>query len=232
MFDLDDGQSNLPSYETAVAMRQVADKHDLTFTVHLPLDIRLNDDGSTDHPSMLKAKKVIDCVRPLNPYAYVLHLDGRHVRGEDLPETAVLVWQEYSVKALHLLAEWVGSFDKLAVENLEGYPLDFILPVINQVPVKRCVDIGHLWLDGHDPLPYLQTALPRTTVIHLHGLDERDHSSLAHMTDAQVDGIIHTLLAEDFTGVLSLEVFGEADFQSSIKSAEESIERFKNQKRG
>ena len=232
LFDLDDGQSNLPSYKTAVAMRQVADEHDLTFTVHLPLDIRLNDDGSLNHPSMLKAKKVIDCVRPLNPFAYVLHLDGRHVRGEDVPETAVCTWQEHSVKALQLLAERVGGFDKLAVENLEGYPLDFILPVIDRIPVKRCVDIGHLWLDGHDPLPYLQAALPRTKVIHLHGLDERDHSSLTHMTDAQVDGILHYLLSENFTGVLSLEVFGEADFRSSLTAVHESINRFTNQGRG
>ena len=226
LFDLDDGQSNLPSYETAVSMRQVADESDLTFTVHLPIDIRLNDDGSANHPSLLKAKKVIECVRPLQPYAYVLHLDGRHVRGEDVPETAVFAWQQQSVTALNILAEWVDGFDKLAVENLEGYPLDFILPVINQVPVQRCVDIEHLWLDGHDPLPYLQTALPRTKVIHIHGLDERDHSSLAHMTNASGGWHAFTyLLAEEFAGVLSLEVFGEADFRSSLTAVHESINR-------
>lgn len=232
LFDLDDGQSNLPNQETAVSMRHVADEHDLTFTVHLPLDIRLNDDGSVEHPSIHKAKKVIDCVRPLQPYAYVLHLDGRHVRGEDVPETAVLAWQQQSVTALNLLAECVDGFDKLAVENLEGYPLDFILPVVAQLPVQRCVDVGHLWLDGHDPLPYLHAALPRTSVIHLHGLDTRDHSSLVHMTNAQVDGIIHYLLAEKFAGVLSLEVFGEADFRSSLTAVHESMNRFTNQGRG
>ena len=109
-----------------------------------------------------------------------------------------------------------GSMEKLAVENLEGYPVDFISPVVNRVPVSRCVDIGHLWLDGIDPAPYLQSALPRTRVIHLHGIAERDHCSLAFMPQEKVQIVLRELIRANYQGVLTLEMFSQDDFLSSL----------------
>ncbi|HEY9525893.1 MAG TPA: cobamide remodeling phosphodiesterase CbiR, partial [Anaerolineales bacterium] len=121
-------------------------------------------------------------------------------------------WQGHSVRALEIVSQWAGGPDKLAVENLETYPLDFIQPVLDRIPVSRCVDIGHLWLDGHDPIPYLQAALPRVRVIHLHGIAERDHRSLAFMPQE--------LIRARYEGVLTLEIFSEEDFFSSLEVIE------------
>ena len=165
--------------------------------------------------------KVINCTRALQPWAYVLHLDGREVKDNPTP-SALHQWQIHTRRALELAAEWAGGFDRLAVENLETYPLDFIAPVIDQLPVGRCVDIGHLWLDGHDPVPYLSEALPRTRVIHMHGIAERDHRSLAHMPREKIDAVLALLLHEQYAGVLTLEVFGEEDFHSSLVVLEQS----------
>jgi sugar phosphate isomerase/epimerase len=220
LFDLEDGQSNLPSPETVRELATLAAECGLTYTVHLPLDVR----GEPNHVSLLKAQHVIEDVRALQPWAYVFHLDGRAEWGEATPMIAHR-WQEQAVRAVEQLARWAGGLDRLALENLEGYPLDFILPVLERVPVSRCVDIGHLWVDGHAALPYLRHALPRTRVIHLHGLAERDHASLAHTPPEQLDPIIATLLHERYTGVLTLEVFGEADFQSSLTALRESTKR-------
>jgi len=150
LFDLDDGQSNLPSPEVIAELAGVAAAHGLTFTVHLPLDLRLGDDaagaGEEDHLSLIKAKKVIDCTRALNPFAYVAHLDGRSVKNG--ATTAQLArWQSQSVRALEIVAGRVGGPHLLAIENLEGYALDFIQPVLDCIPVSRCMDIGHLWAD-------------------------------------------------------------------------------------
>jgi sugar phosphate isomerase/epimerase len=120
------------------------------------------------------------------------------------------------VRALEIAAAWAGGAEKLAVENLERYPLDFIMPVIERVPVARCVDIGHLWLDGYDPVPYLSAALPRTRVIHLHGLADRDHKSLAHMPPDKLNPVVAALAHAGYSGVLTLEVFGQADFETSV----------------
>jgi sugar phosphate isomerase/epimerase len=196
----------------------LAGEHDLTYTVHLPLDLRLGAGGDEGHVSLVKARKVIDCTRPLSPWAYVLHLDGREVR-QDAGSAVLSRWQDDSSRALEIVSGWAGSPQLLAVENLERYSLDFIQPVLERVPVSRCVDIGHLWLDGHDPLPYLEAALPRTRVIHLHGIAGRDHKSLVHVPPDLLKPVLR-LLWENFTGVVTLEVFGEEDFHTSLEAVE------------
>lgn len=227
LFEVDDGPNNLPTPEVVHELGELAAAHGLTYTVHLPLDLRLGANGDLGHISLLKARKVIECTRPLNPWAYLLHLDGKEflaplpvAEGPEVKE-----WQTQATRALEIVAAWAGAPELLAVENLEHYPLDFILPVLERVPVSRCVDVGHLWVDGHNPVPYLQAALPRTRVVHLHGLAERDHKSLAHMPAEKLDPVIATLLQENYSGVLTLEIFGDEDFHSSVAALQKSLER-------
>lgn len=215
LFEVDDGPNNLPTSEIIDELLQIASQHDLTYTVHLPLDLKLGADGSEQDQSLVKARRVIECTRGLNPWAYVLHLDGRSVRTSTDADL-IRRWQDQSVRALEITAGWAGGAEKLAVENLETYPLDFIQPVMDWIPVSRCVDIGHLWLDGHDPIPYLQAALPRTRVIHMHGIAERDHRSLAFMPQEKVSAVWEELVRLNYEGVLTLEIFSEEDFISSL----------------
>lgn len=203
-----DSASNLPSPQVVMEIGAIAQAHDLSFTVHLPLDLRLGADGDEQHVSLQKAKRVIELTRSLKPFAYVLHLDGRDV-------TDYTGWLKQAVRALEITAEWAGGKELLAVENLEGYPLDFWEPVFDAVEVSRCVDIGHLWLDGHDALAYLERAFSRTKVIHLHGIGSRDHQSLAHMPEARVARVITRLDELGYQGVLTLEVFNQPDFSES-----------------
>jgi sugar phosphate isomerase/epimerase len=219
LFEVDDGPNNLPSLEVIDQLLQIASQDDLTYTVHLPLDLKLGEDGSQQDQSLVKAKRVMDCTRGLDPWAYVLHLDGRSVHTS-MDAGLIRRWQDQSVRALELAAKWAGSPEKLAVENLETYPLDFIQPVLDRIPVSRCVDIGHLWLDGHDPIPYLQAALARTRVIHIHGIAERDHRSLAFMPQEKVGQVWHELIRANYKGVLTLEIFSEEDFISSLEVIE------------
>jgi sugar phosphate isomerase/epimerase len=219
LFEVDDGPNNLPSPDVIEELAQIAGEQDLTYTVHLPLDLKLGDDGSEQNISLVKAKRVIECTRGLDPWAYVLHLDGRSVK-ESNDAALITRWQNHSVRALEIVSAWAGGAEKLAVENLETYPLDFIQPVLDRVPVSRCVDVGHLWLDGHDPIPYLQAALPRTRVIHIHGIAERDHRSLAFIPQEKVRAVWNELLRLKYAGVLTLEIFSEEDFLSSMEVIE------------
>src|SRR5688572_29867355 len=79
LFEVDDGPNNLPSLDVIDELSKIAQDHDLTYTVHLPLDLKLGDDGSNRDQSLIKAKRVIDCTCGLDPWAYVLHLDGKAV---------------------------------------------------------------------------------------------------------------------------------------------------------
>ena len=220
LFEVDDGRNNLPSVEVIDELKRIGDQFDLSYTVHLPLDLKLGDDGSEQDQSLVKARRVIDCTRGLDPWAYVLHLDGKSVRTSTDAER-IHRWQDQSVRALEIVSAWAGGAEKLAVENLETYPLGFIQPVLDRIPVSRCVDIGHLWLDGHDPIPYLQAALPRTRVIHMHGIAERDHRSLSFMPREKVQVVWDELLRSSYRGVLTLEMFSEEDFMSSLRVIEE-----------
>ena len=46
LFEVDDGPGNLPSKDQIAEMCKIAAGCDLSYTVHLPLDLRLADDGS------------------------------------------------------------------------------------------------------------------------------------------------------------------------------------------
>lgn len=215
LFDIEDGLSNLPNREQIAELSSIAAGNDLTYTVHLPLDLRLADDGSMCHASLEKARRVIDCTRELNPWAYVLHLDGKYVRNGATPE-ALFRWQEQAVQSLEIVGIWAGGTEKLAIENTEGYTLDFYQSVLDKIAVNRTVDVGHLWLDNYDPVAYLQNALPRTRVIHIHGIEGRDHKSLAHVPEVKLRAVLDELIRADYRGVFTVEVFSEDDFLTSF----------------
>ena len=228
LFEADDGPNNLPTPRVVEELAALAQVHGFTFTVHLPLDLRLGSRGQDGHASMIMACRVIECTRALKPWAYVLHLDGGEVK-ESSDRARLDRWRVQAIRAIELAAEWAGGARQLAVENLEHYPPEFLEPVLKQVPVSRCVDIGHLWLDGLDPLPYLRAALPRTRVIHLHGVANRDHKSLACIPAEKLKPVVDLLLRECFAGVLTLEVFGEEDFDSSIEALERAVREVRSE---
>lgn len=230
LFEVDDGPSNLPSSLVIAELQSLALDNNLTYTVHLPLDLRLGADDDQQHVSLVKARRVIDTVAALSPWAYVLHLDGKEFQtsqaGDALrPGKALLHWQNQAVRALELVADWAGSPGILAVENLEGYPLDFWDPVLERIDANRCVDVGHLWRDGHDPLPFLDRTFSHTRVIHWHGIGSRDHQSLANMPAEQVDRVLAWLLNKPYQGVVTLEIFNQEDLDSSLQAILESLDR-------
>jgi sugar phosphate isomerase/epimerase len=225
LFEVPGGPSNLPSTADVAALAALGQGRDLTYTVHLLHDLRLRDESGAPALALAKAQQVIELTRPLGPQAWVCHLDGRSVRA-GAEAAALAIWEVETTAALRQVCAWAGEPERVAVENLEGYAPEFVAPVAVATEAGRCVDVGHLWLDGVDPLPHLAAALPRLRVVHLHGLAAgRDHASLAHMPPAQVDGVLRLLLAARFAGVLTLEVFGEEDFWSSLDALAASVTR-------
>jgi sugar phosphate isomerase/epimerase len=224
LFEVDDGPNNLPDANTIRELQKLARQHPLTYTVHLPLDLRLADDGGEQHPSMLKARKVIDCTSALDPLAYVLHLDGSEILTNPSPK-AVDNWNQQAIRALEIVSAWVKDKRLLAVENLEKYPLDFWDEVINRTQVSRCIDIGHLWYDGVDPIPYLEKHIDRAKILHIHGISGRDHKSLSHVPFDELHRVIHFVSQSGFQGVMTVEVFGEEDYQTSMHAIESVMKK-------
>lgn len=208
LFDLDD-QSNLPDLATTDELRALAQTYDLSYTVHLPLDLGL------DRPlAFEKARAVVDCTRALDPWAYVMHLDGVSVAHQ--PAEKVLAgWRRDAAKVLYDILRIVDGICPLCVENLENYAPEAFLPLLNELPIELCIDIGHLWMTGRDPVSFLENHLDRTHVLHLHGFRRQGHESLEVQGIQAVAPIVRLLERRDYRGVLTLEVFGQDDFFGS-----------------
>ncbi len=201
LFESDEYGSNLPGQEVIAELKQLAQAHDLTYTVHLPLDLRLgDDDDALRHPSLEKARRVIERTRSLDPFAYVVHLDGRAIE-HGANANALARWQSQAARSLELVAAWAGEADRICVENLENYDPAAFAPVIESAHASRSVDVGHFWLKGLDPLPHLSQWRAQTRVVHIHGIGERDHQSLALMPPDALDAVVAHLL-ENMRGVV------------------------------
>ena len=166
LFETDEYGSNLPD----AALRNRLDcaralRTRLTYTVHLPLDLRLGDEGDPGHISLVKAERVIAATRELAPFAYTVHLDGRPLMaaGPDGPDARFLAaWQANAIGALETVAGWLDDPARLCIENVEAWNPDAFAPVLDAAPVSRTADVGHLWLCGEDPLPRLAAWINRT----------------------------------------------------------------------
>lgn len=216
LFEVDNGPNNLPDKKVIAELVKIARQHQLSYTVHLPLDLRLAGENNEQHVSLIKANKVIGCTRELNPHAYILHLDGRDILHQNDP-VALTQWNRQALLALQQVSQWVPNSRVLAVENLEHYPAELWDEVIKQASVSRCVDIGHLWVDGLDPIAFLEDRIQETRVIHIHGIAERDHQSLANTPAEELERVIEFIVGSNYRGVMTMEIFNENDFFSSME---------------
>lgn len=203
--------SPMPDVQTLEELVALAELHDLTFTIHLPLDLRLAArDGCARCRSVARAAEVVQHMARVRPWAYVLHAE------EDETPECWAEWRRLAQDSLGRLADVVGSPELLCLENLENQPPDEPAYVADRVGTSTCLDVGHLFKAGCDVQPYLTGPLNRARVLHLHGWDgEGDHRSLAVLPlrdQAVLDG---ALRAGPYGGVATLEVFSPGDLVSS-----------------
>ena len=223
LFETDEYGSNLPDAGQIGRLNELAQEHELTYTVHLPLDLKLGDEGMDGHVSLVKARRVIEATRDLAPQAYTLHLDGGCLMT-DPDEATTARWRESSIRALELVGAWVDEPGLLSIENLEAWDPDAFAPIVSELPVGRTIDVGHFWLQGVDPIDHLERWIDRARVVHLHGIAERDHASLSHVPSVELDRVTAFLL-ERFSGVITLEVFSLPELTSSLEALAGSIHR-------
>jgi len=207
LFEIDDPVRDLPDKTVIHELREIATEHDMTYTVHLPLNLAL----ARSNGNVNLACRTILATLDLSPRGFITHL-------EDGPRTGqyeLLHLVENSVRSLEAIGTAVGDLADICVENLEGQPLRMIDLIMERIPVSCCVDIGHLWKQGLDALDHLRSWLPRTRVVHIHGVGSRDHQSLSVIPASELDPVFQ-LLRKQFNGVLTIEVFNEADLLESL----------------
>lgn len=218
--------SNIPPGPLVRELRDIARDAGLSYTVHLPLDIALGHvDPGIRAASLATCLRLVDSVAPLAPLAYIVHFTGDR-RGPS-PSDDMRRWLDGHRQALTHLAARVGR-RRLCVETLE-YPFDLILPVIEELDLGVCCDVGHLVLNGHDVFGLCHRLADRIAVFHVHGIVEgRDHRSLAACDPevlalvVQVAGRRWTAASKNRPGpptpiVLTMEVFAVEDVRDSLE---------------
>lgn len=195
---------------------QLAARHGLTYTVHLPLDANLGAAEEAErNRATAAAGRAIALTRPLDPFAFVVHLCGEQ-KGP-APAADVNAWLanlEASVRAL--LAAGVPA-RRLCVETL-AYAFEHVAPLVERLDLSVCLDIGHLLLSGFPPAEHVRRYWDRTRVVHLHGVqDGRDHRDISRLAPETLSLLwSHLRTAGAAERVVTLEVFNRADFERSL----------------
>jgi sugar phosphate isomerase/epimerase len=209
---------DLPGSEELAALRALCDVHALSYSAHTPLDASLaSENESVRRDSVAATLRVIEATRSLDVHAYVLHVYLGDCEHDPRRPSDLDAWRERAARSIEELLARGASADKLCIESLD-YDLELLAPVLDRFALPVALDVGHMHRDGHMLASAVDRWLPRTKLLQWHGTDpsDRDHRSLAHYPEAEARWLLRTLCERDFGGVLTLEVFREDDFETSL----------------
>lgn len=207
-------QSNLPTPQEVREMAQLAADFDLTYDVHLPGDLFFGDpDPALRREFCATAVRFYERTLPLDPTSYTLHLDSR--RADGTIEEDQGKWQGRVSESLEAMRRHGIDLSRLVVENLE-YPLERLSSLAAAFDLGLCLDIGHLIFYRHSVGEHIQSFLPKSAMVHLHGVTEgQDHRGVNHIPSPTWDTICRGL--KEYRGVVSLEVFSLEDLIPSLE---------------
>lgn len=173
----------------------------VSWHVHLPLDLPWVAGAEHVAEAVLGLARKVD---HLSPGGFVLHPPGR---PDELARLARL-----------LLAEGIRP-EALLVENIAGRDLEAMWPVIEDLDLGVCLDLGHMLVHGQEDFFGLPGLAGRVGMVHLNAPDPvkpSRHASLS-LLDAHGRALMGRLLeclAPE--GVVVLELFNEAALADSL----------------
>ncbi|MFW5902158.1 MAG: cobamide remodeling phosphodiesterase CbiR [Thermodesulfobacteriota bacterium] len=200
---------SLPGADAIQELKQLAQTHNITYNIHLPLDRSLTAAAAGDRQAAIDTLKyILDLAAPLTPSTWTLHLPE-----EDI-EQDFAGWYERARDSLSRICPRHIRGSQLSVETL-SYPLEWIDPLITEFDLSICLDIGHMAIHGLDWKTFYQSRASRIPSIHFYGFDKaHEHKGLEQLSSGRRREI--AALLKTFSGTLCLEVFSMAHLQSSL----------------
>lgn len=210
------GQSVLPPPLDIRELKTLARDLDLTYNVHLPVDVSLT------HASIRERQKacdtinqVLDLFEPLAPTTHTLHLD----RDRNLTDSQGLQrWEDQARSGLDLLIPGLTDPGIISLETL-WYDPAFLVPLVRDYGFAICVDAGHHFKYNYDLKTSFDLFKEKISLIHLHGVDftksgPKDHLGLGCLPQPLFDQTME--LMTNYQGTVSLEVFNLANLENSL----------------
>jgi sugar phosphate isomerase/epimerase len=210
---------NFPSPAEVEELRQLAEQHQLSYTIHFPIDKALGSANQEEREEFMGvALRIIELCRPLKPFGWILHLEGIEATASP---ARVDAWRHDLAPLLRVLAGMVDDPTRFCVENL-GYPFAWCEPLLLDNPFSVCLDLGHLLQMGYDWRRHVTQWLPRTRIVHLYGSNTTSrHYSLEMTPKPLVQDFLASL--KTYRGVLTLETFGFEDTAPSLTRLQECL---------
>ncbi|NLL37650.1 MAG: sugar phosphate isomerase/epimerase [Fretibacterium sp.] len=201
--------SNIPEPSEILELRDISRDLGVTCSVHFPCELR------PDVPeSVERCLRVIERMAPLEPSGWVLHLVGEQ-RG-DPPSRDMGAWLDWIEAAAGRVARALPISRDLSVETLD-YDFEWLDEAVEALDLSVCLDVGHLVRYGFPLSRTLDRLLPRTRILHLHGVkpDGTDHADLSHFEPRALMDLFERL-EKGPERIVTLEVF-EEDFERSLE---------------
>jgi sugar phosphate isomerase/epimerase len=213
-----EGQDNYPDEIELRNLMNFCLNGQVSFNVHLPIDIFLGDKNEEVRFRGISVfKKVIERTLCLKPSLYTLHFDLRDKSGRE--ETDIEAWRKRILRSAKEMTGCGIEPKRISIESL-SYPFEWIEDIVREFGFSICLDIGHMLIYSQDIPRYLEKYLPQTSIIHLHGVENGvDHLGIDRLNGKIVDLILSKL--QGFTGILSVEVFSFDDLKNSLEVLEQ-----------
>lgn len=216
--------SSFPDADTITELARLSKEYDITYTIHFPIDKKA---GSIDESERFQffdqVRKIIELTRPLNPYGYILHLEGIEFSAS---KQDIVKWRHACSGICENIAV-IPELDckKICIENLY-YPIEWHMDLVKKHGFSLCCDVGHLWQVELNWKVLIKNFLPNIRIIHLHGVsDVKDHISLKNSKLDDVKMLIDLLMENNYHNVISLEVFNKEDTFESIEIVRELCQK-------
>ncbi|SKA88312.1 hypothetical protein SAMN02745704_02104 [Paucidesulfovibrio gracilis DSM 16080] len=198
----------LAALTAAEADEDSVPKPDLSFHVHLPLDLPWDQGFNT---AWRKIEALIQKAEPMHPRRYVLHPPPQGV-------------------SLRMLAGQFAAAGvkprRVLLENIQGCDLSEIWPEVLDSGFGACVDLGHILLYSQFPMLALPGLGERVDMLHLSAPDPfrpGRHLPLSHLDDNGRLLLRSMLDALTPGATVVLEVFDADGFQESLETLWELV---------
>ena len=208
--------NSLPSNHEIKELFSLSNEYDLSYNIHLPLDISLGaPDASIRHFAIETIKQVMDLTASLSPTTYTLHLSYGEI---DFENERIKRWKERTYHSMNTLCTFGFNSRTISIETL-NYPLEWVEEILIDLNLSVCMDLGHLILYGLDMKDVFNRYKNITSIIHLHGANKsRDHQPLDFLYRSNLKTILDML--NRFKGIVSVEVFSYDHLNASMKYLE------------
>jgi sugar phosphate isomerase/epimerase len=197
-------------------LKKIKIKNDISYIVHLPIDLNLLNSSKNDSQKSLEIiYKIINKTQDLKIDKYILHIDKSH----DNKYLKVDLSNENYDLFNNILNKINTNFKeikkKILIENL-SYDLVHFKDIINNYNFNICLDIGHLYMHNHNLNNFINEFMEKIKVVHLYGFNEKkDHLSLDNIDNTIFPKIKKILL--DYKETVIIEVFNKVDLKKSLK---------------